>query len=418
MSYRNPGNIPIADPNAFINAFNQGIEKYRKYYEEKAEKKKKELARIDTNVANFNKQMNYPGLVKEYGPKKVQTIKDYVSEKYINNKAFENASESERQDMLDDVRINLIGKMQKTEEAAKIDPTDVDLSVFDSVPEYKDFLLNQANGYAFSIKNGDIGYEYIDENNNKKFISSDQIPDKLPEIKTKTQIYNDITSSIEGIAKKLDTSHRLDDSLQTFNSGLSNETTRLFASLSPQEKSAYWEKAQVMNGLDEEDVIPYNDFPDNMPEEQIKNNIDNQEKTIMSLIKEEIKSNSSIYNKFKTEIVETEKPKEEKPKEIQTKKSNDYIIKTPITDEQWNTVVKTGGDKSIANMSNLISPYGFSLTGSPILSESGESEIGYNIKDNITNKTIKIFKSDTPQQVRKKMADLRGIDIYSSFITQ
>jgi hypothetical protein len=108
----------------------------------------------------------------------------------------------------------------------------------------------------------------------------------------------------------------------------------------------------------------------------------------------------------------------EKAEDIQTRKSNDYIVKTPITDEQWNSVIKTDGNKSMANISSLVSSYGFSLVGSPIASESGESEIGYNIKDNITNKTIKIFKSDTPQQVRKKMADLRGIDIYSSFVTQ
>lgn len=106
------------------------------------------------------------------------------------------------------------------------------------------------------------------------------------------------------------------------------------------------------------------------------------------------------------------------PKKQQEVKTDDYIIKTPITDDQWKGVIETGGDKSIANMSNLVSPYGFSVVGSPIASESGESEIGYNIKDNVTNKTIKIFKSDTPQQVRKKMADLRGLDIYSSFITQ
>lgn len=110
--------------------------------------------------------------------------------------------------------------------------------------------------------------------------------------------------------------------------------------------------------------------------------------------------------------VSVEKPTEEKPDT-----TNNYIIKTPITDEQWRSVTQAGGDKSIANMANLVSPYGFSVVGSPIASESGESEIGYNVKDNVTNKTIKIFKSDTPQQIRKKMADLRGLDIYSSFIT-
>lgn len=420
MSYRNPGNIPIADPNAFINAFNEGIQKYKQYYEQKAANRKKELEKIDSAVAKFNSDVNYPELVKQYGPKKVETIKNYVNEKYLNTKAFANGSESERQEMLDDLRISLLGNIEKSETAANLDPTDIDLSIFDSAPEYKDFLLNKANGYAFSIKDGDVGYEYVDDNNNKKFIKSDQIPDKLPEIKTKTQIYTGITSSIEEIAKNLDRSHRLDDSLKTFNTSLSNQSTKLFASLSPQEKSAYWEKAQVLSGIKEEDVIPYNDFPENMSKEEIKNNIDNQEKTIMSLIKKEIKENSTIYNKFVTDIVEpgTEEKESEKPKEVQAKRSNDYILKTPITDEQWNSVIKTGGDKSMANMANLVSPYGFSLTGSPISSESGESEIGYNIKDNITNKTIKIFKSDTPQQVRKKMADLRGIDIYSSFITQ
>lgn len=102
---------------------------------------------------------------------------------------------------------------------------------------------------------------------------------------------------------------------------------------------------------------------------------------------------------------------EAKTEQKQLNKTNDYITKTPITKEQWDSVIKTGGNKSIANMSNLVSPYGFSVVGSPIASESGESEIGYNVKDNITNETIKIFKSDTPEQVRQKMANLRGIDL-------
>lgn len=420
MSYRNPGNIPIADPSAFINAFNKGIEKHKKYYEEKAEKKKKELAQIDASIASFNKQMDYPELVKQYGPRKVQAIKDYVNENYLSKGAFANASQSGKQDILDDVRINLIGKMQKTEEAASIDPTDMDMSVFDSTPEFKDFLLNRANGYAFSIKEGNIGYEYKDSSGQSKFISSDEIPDKIPELKTKTQVYTDINTKIEGIAKKLDNSHKLDDSTKTFDTGLSNELSRLFAGLTDMEKSAYWEKAQVASGVNEEEALSYKDFPENMTDEEIKDAVDNQEKAIMALLKQEIRSNSTVYNKFATEIKETkeEEPEQEKAKDIQTRKSNDYIVKTPITDEQWNSVIKTDGNKSMANMSNLVSSYGFSLVGSPIASESGESEIGYNIKDNITNKTIKIFKSDTPQQVRKKMADLRGIDIYSSFVTQ
>lgn len=420
MSYRNPGNIPIADPSVFINAFNQGIEKYKKYYEEKAEKKKKELAQIDSSIASFNKQMDYPELVKQYGPRKVQAIKDYVNENYLSKGAFANASQSEKQDILDDVRINLIGKMQKTEEAASIDPTDMDMSVFDSTPEFKDFLLNRANGYAFSIKEGNIGYEYKDSSGQSKFISSDVIPDKIPELKTKTQVYTDINTKIEGIAKKLDNSHKLDDSTKTFDTGLSNELSKLFAGLTDMEKSAYWEKAQVASGVAEEEALSYKDFPENMTDEEIKKAIDNQEKAIMALLKQEIRSNSTVYNKFATEIKETreEEPKQEKAKDIQARKYNDYIVKTPITDEQWNSVIKTDGNKSMANMSNLVSPYGFSVVGSPIASESGESEIGYNIKDNITNKTIKIFKSDTPQQVIKKMADLRGLDIYSSFITQ
>ena len=420
MSYRNPGNIPIADPSAFINAFNQGIEKYKKYYEEKAEKKKKELAQIDASIASFNKQMDYPELVKQYGPRKVQAIKDYVNENYLSTSTFANASQSGKQDILDDVRINLIGKMQKTEGAASIDPTDMDMSVFDSTPEFKDFLLNRANGYAFSIKEGNIGYEYKDSSGQSKFISSDEIPDKIPELKTKTQVYTDINTKIEGIAKKLDNSHKLDDSTKTFDTGLSNELSRLFAGLTDMEKSAYWEKAQVASGVAEEEALSYKDFPENMTDEEIKDAVDNQEKAIMALLKQEIRSNSTVYNKFETEIKETkeEEPEQEKAKDIQTRKSNDYIVKTPITDEQWNSVIKTDGNKSMANMSNLVSSYGFSLVGSPIASESGESEIGYNIKDNITNKTIKIFKSDTPQQVRKKMADLRGVDIYSSFVTQ
>lgn len=308
MSYRNPGNIPIADPNAFINAFNQGIQQYKQYYEEKAEKRKKELEQIDVAKARFSANMNYPDLVKQYGAKKVDTIKNYVNEKYLNTKAFANATTSQRQEMLNDLSINLLGNIQKAETAATIDPTDIDLSVFDSTPEYKDFLLNQANGYAFSLKNGVVGYEYKDEGNNLKFISADQMPDKLPEIKTKTQIYTSITTEAQKIAERLDGAHRADDSLARFDTGLSNELARLFANLMPQEKAAYWEKAQISSGIEESNAIAYNDFPESMPAEELKKNKDIQEMGIMSLLKEEIKNNSAVYNKFVTEIIKPLKP--------------------------------------------------------------------------------------------------------------
>ena len=67
MSYRNPGNLFVGDPNAFLKSFLSTIEKHRAYYEKQSEKEEKEKQQLDYALAQFNKEMDYPTIAKTFG---------------------------------------------------------------------------------------------------------------------------------------------------------------------------------------------------------------------------------------------------------------------------------------------------------------------------------------------------------------
>lgn len=311
MSYRNPGNIPIADPNAFLNTFLSGVEKYRDYYSKKAEERKKKKQQDELSVVNFRKQINYPELLKKYGQKRTEAIRSYVNTNFLDNKKYQNASETERQDIIEDLQVNFFGDLQKSETAFQLDPTDVNLeSYFDtSDPQsqkFLSFLQNKANGgAAFEIRDNQIGYTYKDESGNDQFITSDEIPDKIPELKTDTQLYTSIEGKLEDSIKEIDSAYMKSEEMGNIEADLDKEISFIYSSMDEQEKAAYFRKALANYDVDE-DSVAYNDFPDNATDDEISELKEQRDNLILADLKETIRSGSREYQRFKNKKFEEE----------------------------------------------------------------------------------------------------------------
>ena len=182
MSYRNPGNLFVGDPNAFLKSFLTGIEKHRLYYEQQAKKEEDEQKQLDYSLAQFNKNMDYPTIAKTFSKDVANMTKESVNKMYVDNGMFANANQQQRQEIYDEIGMNILNPLQKMGSAVKLDPTEIDLFSLDE-GVFKDFLKNKING--FEIIMGDNGVPAIsfDSKEGKKILNFDDIPDKIDLLK-------------------------------------------------------------------------------------------------------------------------------------------------------------------------------------------------------------------------------------------
>ena len=162
MSYRNPGDIQIADPGAFMNAFNSVIEPYKAKLEQRAAEKKKLLEKYDAANAKLTASMNYPSWVEKYGSTKATAIKQMVEEDYIQNNRFASASLSDQQAMLDEIQTNIVQGVKTLDAAVALDLREVLPSHLDSWTstnkEFMDFLASKpddSNDISIEKQNGE-----------------------------------------------------------------------------------------------------------------------------------------------------------------------------------------------------------------------------------------------------------------------
>jgi hypothetical protein len=202
MSYRNPGDIQLADPGAFMNAFNSVIEPYKAKLEEKAAEKKKLLEKYDAANAKLTASMDYPSWVEKYGSTKAAAIKQMVEEDYIKNNRFAGASLSDQQAMLDEIQTNIVQGVKTLDAAIALDLREVLPSHLNSWTstnkEFMDFLAskpNDNNNITIERQNGELGFSYIFDGQ-KRFISQSKMPKGAIDYKGRGAINQEIQSTI------------------------------------------------------------------------------------------------------------------------------------------------------------------------------------------------------------------------------
>ena len=307
MSYRNPGDIQIADPSAFMSAFNSVIEPYKAKLEQKAEEKKKLLEKYDAANAKLTASMNYPSWVEKYGSTKAAAIKQMVEEDYIQNNRFASASLSDQQAMLDEIQTNIVQGVKNLDAAVSLDFREILPSHLDNWTstnkEFTEFLASKpddSNDITIERQNGELGFSYTVDGQ-KKFISQSKMPKGIASYKGKTAVNQELQTILDANAKDLDDKFSKAPDMTGVDSYIKSKVASVYANIKsdPAKLETIWENLQIdFNGNSQTfNVVPvenleggkvaFNIFPNPTSSENINlsfRGFENQEILIAILI--------------------------------------------------------------------------------------------------------------------------------------
>lgn len=272
MSYRNPGDIQIADPSAFMNAFNSVIEPYKAKLEQKAEEKKKLLEKYDAANAKLTASMNYPSWVEKYGSTKAAAIKQMVEEDYIQNNRFASASLSDQQAMLDEIQTNIVQGVKNLDAAVSLDFREILPSHLDNWTstnkEFTEFLASKpddSNDITIERQNGELGFSYTVDGQ-KKFISQSKMPKGIASYKGKTAVNQELQAILDANAKDLDDKFSKAPDMTGVDSYIKSKVASVYANIKsdPAKLETIWENLQIdFNGKEEGTGYSYSDIMNN-----------------------------------------------------------------------------------------------------------------------------------------------------------
>ena len=260
MSYRNPGEIYIANPNAFMEAFEKSVAPYKAEIERKAEERKKRAEKYDASNARLKQSLDYPEWVKRYGKQKADAIKGMVEQDYIANNRFASGTQSEQQDMLDELQSNIGTIVQKTDAALQIDFNEILPGQFENNQEFLDFIENKPdidNQISLEKVNGQMGFSYI-KDGKKSFLSVDKIPDGAIGYQGRNQVYDAFEAEIKGAVKEVDDHVRKAGEATSMKNKLARSANNIFAQINDPSQRAYlFELAQAELKDQEEGKVDY-----------------------------------------------------------------------------------------------------------------------------------------------------------------
>jgi len=260
MSYRNPGEIYIANPNAFMEAFEKSVAPYKAEIERKAEERKKRAEKYDASNARLKQSLDYPEWVKKYGKQKADAIKSMVEEDYIANNRFASGTQSEQQDMLDELQSNIGTIVQKTDAALQIDFNEILPGQFENNQEFLDFIENKPdidNQISLEKVNGQMGFSYI-KDGKKSFLSVDKIPDGAINYQGRSQVYDVFEAGIKDAVKQVDDHVRKAGEATSMKNKLARSANNIFAQINDPSQRAYlFELAQSELKNQEEGKVDY-----------------------------------------------------------------------------------------------------------------------------------------------------------------
>jgi len=254
MSYRNPGQIYIANPNAFMEAFEKGIAPVKAELERKAAERKERAQKYDSANAKLKQSLQYPEWVKKYGKQKADTIRSMVEEDYISNNRFASATQSEQQDMLDELNVNISTIANKTDAALQLDYDEILPGHFAENKEFLDFLASKPdsnNDISLERVNGQVGFSYM-KDGKKLFLSADQIPDGAMNYQGKTATNQAISSAIDAVTKEVDDKFTSAKTLTGAAEYTRGKAGSIYSALDDSQKEYLFEKMQIdLNGKEE-----------------------------------------------------------------------------------------------------------------------------------------------------------------------
>ena len=376
MSYRNPGDIQIADPGAFMNAFNSVIEPYKAKLEQRAVEKKKLLEKYDAANAKLTASMDYPSWVEKYGSTKATAIKQMVEDDYIKNNRFAGASLSEQQAMLDEIQTNIVQGVKTLDAAVALDLREVLPSHLDNWTstnkEFMDFLASKpddSNDITIERQNGELGFSYVTDGQ-KKFISQSKMPKGAIDYKGRSAINQEIQATIAAGVKNIDSKFGEAVDLVGADQYLNTAAGSIYANIKndPAKLETIFESLQIDFNGKEEGTGDFS-YADAMADPKLKEIAD---QAITSYIASRIEDDSKELTRLKGK----EREKQAKANEVYQAKLQATIkeqAKTAEKEEKYKRNLKT----FLATANGL----GFALSDDGTMKDPGQ-------RINITNGTL------------------------------
>ena len=325
MSYRNPGNLYVPDPNAFLKTFLTGIEKHRAYYEEQAEKERLNQEKLDYQLAKFNSDMDYPTIAATYGDDVANAVKGIINTKYVDSGMFANADQQGKSLIFDEIQMQLINPLAKLGKSVTLDPIEVDLFSLDSkFDKFISFQNSKMNGFEVITQDGNIAFKFEDQDGKSQVLTSNDVPDKINNLKKESDIFDSIEGIIKDNVNTLDYSYRnveLDAiDQEKLEKRIQDQATKVYSLLDDQDKRALWKRYMYeKTGM----YFNYNDFPEDMTEEEKQQFLNIEDGVIQEYLANDIKQKSNTVNRIQQRIIQEEEQRiEENAKQIEMR---DYI---------------------------------------------------------------------------------------------
>ena len=325
MSYRNPGNLYVPDPNAFLKTFLTGIEKHRAYYEEQAEKERLNQEKLDYQLAKFNSDMDYPTIAATYGDDVANAVKGIINTKYVDSGMFANADQQGKSLIFDEIQMQLINPLAKLGKSVTLDPVEVDLFSLDSkFDKFISFQNSKMNGFEVITQDGNIAFKFKNEDGKSQVLTANDVPDKIDNLKKESDIFDSIEGIIKDNVNTLDYSYRnveLDAiDQEKLEKRIQDQATKVYSLLDDQDKRALWKRYMYeKTGM----YFNYNDFPEDMTEEEKQQFLNIEDGVIQEYLANDIKQKSNTVNRIQQRIIQEEEQRiEENAKQIEMR---DYI---------------------------------------------------------------------------------------------
>lgn len=347
MSYRNPGQIYIANPNAFMEAFERGIAPIKEKLEQKAKERKEREAKYDTANAQLKKSLNYPEWVNKYGKQKADTLKSMIEEDYISNNRFASATQSEQQDMLDELNVNITNIAQKTDAAIQLDYDEILPGHFEDNQEFLDFLASkpdQNNDISIERIDGQVGFSYI-KDGQKIFLPESKIPDGAINYQGKTATNDVINKAILAAKDDVDDKFTTAKTMSEASAYTQTKAKQIYSALDEAQREYLFEEMQIdLNGNEKgtgnysySDVMENEDLRkllDKGMEAYITNRIENESRQLTRLRSEEevdrMKRAEEAREAQRKAAEEAEKAKQIPKKEMDRMEFEQFFNSDPI----------------------------------------------------------------------------------------
>ena len=352
MSYRNPGDIRIADPGAFMKAFEAKVQPVIEELKKKKEERKKEAKKYDSDVAKFNESMNYPQWAKTLNAEAAASLKSIINKNYIDNGRFRDASESERQEILDEINIGIGQSLNKVNNAIQLSYNEILPGDFEDNPEFLSFIKNVPATSQLNISevDGQPAFSYTIDGETKT-LRADQIPDGVGDYKGRSAINEKYTSLLAEGVKSIDEKLKKREELGLYEASQDGQKTAMgiFSQLDQRERNYIFEEAQIdINGDEEGGVIAYGDIEADEPRKAA-------DEVIIESIKKKIEDESIEIGRIKSdEIVRRRKAQEEDLKSRGQQPSTKQEVSNFIV--QFNTMVNKGSKNAFIDFAQRTIP--------------------------------------------------------------